>query len=63
MTPQGWTIEPSIYRGFTFGHENYQWDSYYGGNGLCGFGHTRKHCLEQIADIEAEHEYFRKEAE
>ena len=69
ITPQGWTIELTIawpeYLGWEFWHENYCGAPDSDTRHLCGGGinWTRQDCLDAIAEIEAEHEYFRKEIE
>lgn len=60
--PAGWSISAD-YIGYTASHDNFD-ASYEGpedgwvGNGLCCWGHTVEECLEQIAEIEAEHPHF-----
>lgn len=58
--PQGWHIEhnpkPGPYRNwdYDFWHEDYDYCSETGGNGLCGCAANEADAIEQIKEIEAD---------
>ena len=61
----GWTIKqdpkPIGSRAFDyeFYHENYDYCSIEGGNGLAGSGSSVSDCVSQIVEIESEHDFFK----